>query len=91
MLAVGHPCGVVREDAGNLARGFAGGGDDPEGLLGCGGEVIAEQETGAVGGDVAERRSGELVGKGQGAGFAVGDEGLGENAAAIFNLREVDA
>src|SRR5581483_12346967 len=53
--------------------------------------MVAEQEARAVRRDVAEGGSGELVGERQGAGFAVGDEGLGEDAAAILNLGEVDS
>ena len=59
---VGHPGGVVREDVADAECGAADGGDGPEGLLGFRREMIAEQEAGAVGGDVAECGAGDFGG-----------------------------
>ena len=70
---VGHPGGVVREDVADAECGAADGGDGPEGLFGFGGEVIAEQEAGAVGGDVAECGAGDFGGNGERGDGAVGE------------------
>jgi hypothetical protein len=59
-VAVGHPGGVVGEDVADAEGRAADGGNDPERLLGLGREMVAQQETGAVGRDVAEGRRGHL-------------------------------
>lgn len=54
ILTVGHPGGVMREDAGNSLHGAADCGDNPERLSGCGGEMAAQQPEGPVRGDVVQ-------------------------------------
>jgi hypothetical protein len=39
----------VGEDVADAEGGAADGGDDPEGLFGLGGEMVAEEQAGAVG------------------------------------------
>ena len=58
---------------------------------GGGGKVIAQQEARAVGRNVAQRRRGQFIGKRQSRGFAVGDQRLGQHAAAILDLRKINA
>ena len=90
-VAVGHPGGVVGEDVGDAKGAAAADGDDPEGLLGLGGEVVAEEEFRAVGGEVAEGGCGDFAGDGERDRVAAGDGDLREGGAAVFDDGGEDA
>ncbi len=81
------------EDVADAEGGAADGGDDPKGLLGFGGEVVAEEEAGAVGGDVAEGRAGDFSGEIEGGDGATGEGDGGEHGVAVVDSggEEVDA
>src|SRR5882757_4365698 len=84
-VAVGHPRNVVRENIGDTEGAATVDGDDPESLLGFGGEVRADEELQAVGRDVAKGWGGDFAGDGERKGIPIGDGYLGENGAAILD------
>src|SRR6266851_5574035 len=90
-FAVGHPGGVVGEDVGDAEGAASVDGNDPEGLLGLGGEVGADEELQSVGRDVTEGWSGDLAGDGEGKRISGGDGDLREDGAALFDDGGEDA
>src|SRR5260370_15390004 len=83
-VAIGHPGGVVGEDVGDAEGAASVDGNDPEGLLGLGGEVGADEELQCVGRAVTEGWSGDLAGDGEGKRISGGDGDLREDGAALF-------
>ncbi len=75
----------MRENVADAERGAADRRDSPEGLFGFGREVIAKQEAGAIGGDVAECGTGDFGGNGE-----RGDRTVSEGDAGDVVVTVVD-
>ena len=73
------------EDVADSECGAADGRNGPERLLGFGREMIAEQEAGAVGGDVAECGAGDLGGHRERSDGAVGEGDAGDVIVAVVD------
>src|SRR5215475_4011645 len=83
----------MRKEVADAEGGTADGGNGPERLLGFGREVVAEQEAGAVGRDVAERGAGDLGGNGERRDGTVGERDAGDVVVPVVDggSEEADA